>query len=103
MEQTNQTQTENTVVTKPTLSKNDLVQTNEEISHDAQAIITVICLIFVYPIGFLVMWLWTEWPIWLRLLLSIPVILLIIVLFSFPAILQSIVPHSASAPTFGFK
>lgn len=103
MDQTNKNLTDTTIVVQRTAENNELVQPSEGISKDAQAIITVLCLIFVYPVGFIVMWVWTEWPIWLRLLLSIPVILLIIVLFSFPTILQSIMSHPTAIPSYGFR
>lgn len=54
----------------------------ERVSNDTKTIVTVILLVFAYPIGFIVMWVWAEWPFWLKTLISIPVILLIIFFFS---------------------
>ena len=34
---------------------------NQEISGDAKAVITVLLLLFITPIGLLLMWFWTKW------------------------------------------
>lgn len=47
-------------------------------SEDTRTIVTVILLIFAYPIGLIVMWVWTHWPKWLKIILSLPVILFFI-------------------------
>ena len=47
-------------------------------SQDTKTIITVLLLIFLYPVGLILMWVWTKWPVWIKILLSllaIPVIL----------------------------
>lgn len=97
MEPINKLQTENT----PDIGRS--VSQKEGISNDAQAIITVMLLVFTYPIGFIVMWVWTDWPIWLRLLLSIPVILLIIFLFALPSMWHSIGSSIIPTPIFGVR
>lgn len=59
-------------VSSPALSK----AYESEISYETKIIITVLLLIFVYPIGLIIMWWWMkDWPFWLKLLLSIPLFL----------------------------
>lgn len=52
-----------------------------EISADTKTIITALLLIFIYPVGLILMWFWTSWKTWLKILLSLPIILLIFLPF----------------------
>lgn len=45
-------------------------------SEDTKAIIVVLLLIFVFPIGLLLMWFWTKWPLWVKLVVTIPILLI---------------------------
>lgn len=103
MQETTQPSKDNPATITASPPANEPVQDNESISKDTQAIITVILLVFMYPIGFIVMWVWTEWPIWLRLLLSIPVILLIIFLFALPSMWHNIGSNIIPTPIFGVR
>jgi len=47
-------------------------------SNDTKTLVTVLLLIFVYPIGVIVMMLWTSWKLWVKLLVAAPIVLLII-------------------------
>jgi uncharacterized protein (DUF983 family) len=44
-------------------------------STDTKTIITILLLIFIYPIGLILMWVWTGWKTWVKVLVSLPVIL----------------------------
>jgi fatty acid desaturase len=44
-------------------------------------IITATLLLLFYPAGVLVMWFWVKWPRWVKILISVPVILAIVALF----------------------
>lgn len=51
------------------------VQTTDEISYETKLVIVILLLLFVYPLGLIFMWFWMRnWPLWLKLLISIPVI-----------------------------
>lgn len=53
------------------------------ISYETQMIIVVLLLLFVYPIGLIFMWAWmNRWPMWLKVLLTIPLFLGVLALFS---------------------
>ena len=54
-------------------------------SEETRNIITVLCLIFVFPVGLILMWFWAKWKLWIKLLISfIPLILFaLIMLLSF--------------------
>lgn len=39
-------------------------------SDDTKTIVTVLLLIFFFPVGFIMMWVWTHWPTWVKLLIS---------------------------------
>lgn len=46
-------------------------------SEDTKTLITILLLIFVFPIGLIVMWILPKWPLWVKLLVSLPITLLI--------------------------
>ena len=46
-------------------------------SNDTKTIVTVLLLIFLYPIGVILMWFWTTWPKWVKLIITIPSLLVI--------------------------
>ena len=50
-------------------------------SFPTKTIVTILLLIFFNFIGIIVMWVWTKWPLWLKLLISAPDILLFGFLF----------------------
>lgn len=52
--------------------------TNNEVSPDTKLIVTVLFLIFIYPVGLLLMWFWTPWKSWIKIILSLPVILVVL-------------------------
>jgi hypothetical protein len=45
-------------------------------SDETKNIITIICLILVYPIGVVLMLAWTKWPVWVKVLVCLPLVLL---------------------------
>lgn len=55
---------------------------HEELSYETKLIIVILLLLFVYPLGVIFMWLWMrEWPVWLKIVISLPIILGIIGIF----------------------
>lgn len=47
--------------------------------HQTKLIIVVVTLVFVFPVGIVLMWLWMkDWPNWAKIVLTLPVILSII-------------------------
>ncbi len=51
---------------------------NQGVSENNKAIVTVILLVFVYPVGLLLMWFWTKWPRWAKIIISLPLFLAIL-------------------------
>lgn len=49
---------------------------NQGMSEDTKTIIVVLLLVFVLPIGIILMWVWMKWPVWVKLLITIPIIIL---------------------------
>ncbi len=67
-------------LTKKTTRKVSSVVESEamasEMTTDTKTIIVVLLLIFVYPVGAIFMWVWMKWwPLWIRILLTLPFIL----------------------------
>lgn len=55
---------------------------NQGASEDTRTIVTVLLLVFIYPVGVIVMWFWTHWAIWVKILLSVLVIIPILAFLS---------------------
>lgn len=45
------------------------------LSKDTKTIITAILLVFFFPVGFILMWIWTSWPKWVKWLITTPIII----------------------------
>ncbi len=65
-------------------------------SNDTRTIVTALLLLFLYPIGLIVMWSWTKWPLWLKILLSLPILLFVVAIL-FGLVLIAINPSSQFA------
>ena len=55
--------------------------TQSEMSNDTKNIITVLLLIFVYPVGLIIMWVWHMWSNRVRLLITFWWLILIVAPF----------------------
>lgn len=51
----------------------------EGLSYDAKTIIVILLLLVIYPVGLILMLVWMKWPIWVKLLVSLPLSILIII------------------------
>ncbi len=60
-------------------------------SNDTKTLVTVLLLIFLYPIGVIVMMLWTTWKLWVKILVASPIILAILA-FVFLMVLAALNP-----------
>ena len=47
-------------------------------SNDTKTLVTVLLLIFLYPIGVIVMFVWTKWKLWVKLLVAFPFVLILL-------------------------
>lgn len=63
-------------------------------SEDTKTLIVILLLIFVYPIGLIMMFVWMKWPWWVKLLVALPVTLVVFAMVSIMgvAILATINP-----------
>lgn len=64
-------------------------KTNEGLSEDTKAIVVVLLLIFVYPVGLILTWFWVKWKIWVKILLTTPLVF-------FGIILSTVIPVMVS-------
>ncbi|QQG40966.1 MAG: hypothetical protein HYV37_01435 [Candidatus Levyibacteriota bacterium] len=56
-----------------------LTNQNQGMSEDTKTIITVLLLIFVFPVGVILMWVWMKWPTWVKILITLVMILPLLV------------------------
>jgi hypothetical protein len=48
---------------------------NTELSNDTKTIITVLCLFLFYPLGLILTWVWMRWPKWLKVIITLPLLM----------------------------
>lgn len=54
---------------------------NSGLSNDAKTIITILLLVFAFPIGLIYMWVGSSWKVGVKLLITIPIILFTLMAF----------------------
>lgn len=70
-------------------------------SQRAKTIIVILLLLFITPLGIILMWFWTRWPLWVKLLVSIPLLLPFLLIFTYLHIAQPYqVTGNAMRPDF---
>ena len=42
---------------------------------DNRSLITILLLLFVYPVGILVMWVWAHWKTWIKIVVTLPIVI----------------------------
>lgn len=68
------------VVKKVVVSKPQVTSSNGP-TYDTIMIITILLLLFVYPLGLIFMWAWMKtWPVWLKIVISLPFIISVVFL-----------------------
>lgn len=69
---------------------------SQGMSSDTKTLVTVLLLVFAFPAGFVLMWVWTSWPKWVKFLISgiFAFFMLIWVLIFAAAILVSVNPQA---------
>lgn len=61
-------------------------------TYDTLMIVTILLLLFVYPIGIIFMWAWMKtWPTWLKIVISAPFVIAITFLIIVSFIVGSII------------
>ncbi len=68
----------------------------EGMSSDTKTLVTVLLLVFAFPAGFVLMWVWTSWPKWVKFLITgiFAFFMLIWVLIFAAAIIVSVNPQA---------
>lgn len=59
---------------KVNIKKEKVSKMEEGLSQDTKTVIVVLLLLFVYPIGLVLMFMWMDWPKWIKFLLALPVL-----------------------------
>lgn len=70
-----------------------------EMSEDTKTLITVLLLLFAYPIGLVLMFIWTKWPKWLKIILTLPIFLAIFAIIMAVFIAAAVVTQNKNNPT----
>lgn len=66
-----------------------------ELSYETQVVIVILLLLFFYPVGIVLMWAWMRsWPLWVKLLISLPLLFGILAFFGLMVLFGSILSHA---------
>lgn len=57
----------------------EVINESGELSRDTKTLITVICLVTVYPVGLILMFEWMKWNKWIKFLVALPVFMILFV------------------------
>lgn len=75
---------------------------NTELSYETRTIIVVLLLLFIYPAGLVFMWAWMgNWPVWLKLIITIPLLLAVLAFFAVMILIGAVVSHVHTNGTRG--
>lgn len=55
---------------------------NNGVSEETKLIVTILLLALAYPVGVLLMWLWTSWPKWLKFIVTVPLAIIILAILA---------------------
>lgn len=67
---------------------------DRELSYETRTLITIILLLFIYPVGLILMWWWMKnWPLWLKIIITIPLVLGVFAFFAIIFVLGAILSH----------
>lgn len=78
MPRAKKTASKKTEIPQPALTK----AYESELSYETRVIVVILLLLFVYPVGLICMWAWMRnWPLWLKLLITLPLLLGVLVFF----------------------
>jgi biotin transporter BioY len=62
--------------TKRSTVRKPQITSSQGPSYDTKMLITIILLLFVYPLGLIFMWAWMHtWPVWLKIIITLPFII----------------------------
>lgn len=62
-------------------------------SDDTKTIVTVMLLAFAYPVGLIMMFVWTKWPVWVKALVTIPLAIGVLISFLIGGLIFSAVKN----------
>lgn len=51
------------------------------LNYEVKTLIVILLLIFAYPVGLILMFMWMDWPGWVKFLIFLPVICIILGVF----------------------
>ncbi|MCR4264375.1 MAG: hypothetical protein NUV98_06690 [Candidatus Roizmanbacteria bacterium] len=82
---------------QPAPASQPTVPAQSGMSHDTKTIIVILLLILVYPIGLIMMYIWMKWPMWAKILITLPILLLFILPILAATVLVAINPKEQLA------
>lgn len=69
-----------------------MAKTNQGTPGYTKTMVTVLVLGFAFPVGIILMWFWTKWPLWVKILISVLLIIPILLLIESVALIGGINP-----------
>src|SRR3989338_3605280 len=57
-------------------------KSSNAVSEDTKTIVTTLVLLFAYPAGLILMWVWPAWSKWVKWVITLPVVLIVVGIFA---------------------
>jgi len=72
---------ETTEIPTPQGQSQQVNSQQQEMSEDTKTLVTVLALVVIYPVGLVMMWVWTKWEAWVKWLVTVLGCLVPIIIF----------------------
>lgn len=76
----------------------------EGMSDDTKTIVTILLLLFATPVGIILMWVWTKWATWIKVVVTvIPIIFFTLIMFFVLALVALVVPAAQKSRNVEYR
>ncbi len=74
-----------------------MARKKSEMSQDTKTIITILLLVFAYPVGLIMMFVWMDWKWWVKTLVLLPVISFVLIMISALSVIKPAIQINKAA------
>jgi len=85
-------------MTKKEIKVEEIRVESGELSYDTKTLITIMCLLTVYPIGLVLMLVWMKWNKWVKFLVAFPVLFMLLIPICILLVLMIVVIKAVMEP-----
>lgn len=67
-----------------------------ELTYETKMILVVLLLLLFYPAGVVMMWIWMKWPVWVKLLVMLPILFIFAFVAGISFLFATVIRHHLS-------